>query len=90
MGADWVVVQLSAYDGKPIRCWELEGVSVTNEHNSDGIYWRDNTTGNLIHISGLYNRVMVVNGRWDAAYFQVGVTKKGCKATRTHVYNGSN
>lgn len=73
-GADWVVVQLSALDGKPIRCWQLENTSMVNEQNSDGIYWKDSSTGNMVHISGFYNRVQVLNKQWDKAFEQIGIS----------------
>jgi hypothetical protein len=76
-GSDWVIVQLDAF-GKIIRCWQLEGVSVTNEDQSDGIYWKDET-GNLVHLSGFYNRVQVHARQWDAAFESLGL-KGNCKA----------
>lgn len=77
-GADWVVVQL-AFNGQPFRCWALTNVSITNEPSSDGIYWKD-TAGNLVHISGLYNRVQVINNQWPQAYQTLGLTEAVCKA----------
>ena len=56
-GSDWLIVQLRA-DGEIARCWHLEGVGVTNEAHSDGIFWQD-PAGHLVHISGWYNRVQV-------------------------------
>lgn len=78
VGADWIVVQYSAA-GHPFNCWQLKGVGITNEHASDGIFWVDSKSGNLVHISGWYNRVQV--GRWgsfeDAAVLS-GVDLKRC------------
>lgn len=84
-GADWVIVQVDL-SGRPFRCWALRNVSVTNEAQSDGIYW-ESTEGNLIHISGLYNRVQVVNGNWDAAYREVGLTAAACGRVQGAVYS---
>lgn len=75
-GANWVIVQLDAY-GKVIRCWQLEGVSVANEENSDGIYWK-NEAGNLVHLSGFYNRVQVMNDRWADAFATMGIDGEKC------------
>lgn len=76
-GADWVIVQMDL-NGRPYRCWALRNVSVTNEPHSDGIYW-EGSGGNLVHISGHYNRVQVVNGRWETAYREVGMTRASCE-----------
>lgn len=79
-GADWIVVQMDM-SGRPFRCWELRNTSIANEVQSDGIYWAG-SQGNLIHISGLYNRVQVLNGQWEAAYREVGVTAATCALIR--------
>ena len=60
VGADWIVVQYAA-NGEPINCWKLRDVGITNETNSDGIYWREGS-GHLVHISGWYNRIQVSAG----------------------------
>lgn len=78
VGADWVVVQLDL-EGTPFRCWELHGVSIANEAQSDGIYWEEEN-GNLVHISGLYNRVQVENEAWGAAFASLGLTQETCQA----------
>lgn len=85
-GADWVVVQMDL-SGKPFRCWELRNVSISNEPQSDGIYWKDTTTDNLVHISGLYNRVQVERGNWDKAYTDIGLTKEACAFIRERTYD---
>jgi hypothetical protein len=72
MGADWIVVQYTM-EGKPFNCWKLEGVSISNEAQSDGIYWKDTATGHLVHISGWYNRVQVSNSRYEEAAELLGV-----------------
>lgn len=77
-GSDWVVVQLDL-NGNPFRCWALRNTSIANEAQSDGIYWLDGTTGNLVHISGLYNRVQVEGGNWDHAYRELGLTEDTCE-----------
>src|SRR6185436_5580716 len=79
-GADWVVVQMD-YLGRPFRCWALHNTSIANEQHSDGIYWVDEH-GNLVHISGLYNRVQVMRHRWKEAYAQVGLTEQTCSTIR--------
>ncbi len=76
-GADWVVVQYD-FQGRPFRCWALQNQSITNEPQSDGIYWLSDH-GNLVHISGLYNRVQVENSRWDEAFAEVGLTQDTCE-----------
>lgn len=75
-GADWLVVQLNAF-GEAIRCWQLQGVSIANEPNSDGIYWKDES-GNLIHLSGQYNRVQVHRSNWAAAFATLGMKGDSC------------
>jgi hypothetical protein len=81
-GADWVVVQMDN-NGRPYRCWELHGVSISNEDKSDGIYWKSDRSGNLVHISGNYNRVQIVGGNWDDAFAEVGLTPQSCRQIRT-------
>lgn len=80
LGGDWIVVQ---YDmrGEPFACWKLYDVSMTNEKNSDGIYWLD-AAGNLIHVGGWYNRVQVGNDAWGAAARSVGVILEYCRGGR--------
>lgn len=77
-GADWVVAQMD-FQGKPFRCWELRNAAITNEQGSDGIYWKDPQSGNLVHISNLYNRVQVVSDNWARAYAEIGLTKAECE-----------
>ena len=76
-GADQVVVQFRT-DGTAFNCWKLHNVSVTNEENSDGIYWKDTSTGHLVHISGWYNRNQVSNGDFDSAAQLIGVDSAKC------------
>ncbi len=76
-GADWVIVQYR-FDGEPINCWKLRSASVTNEPTSDGIYWKDNVTGHLVHISGWYNRVQVENGNFESAAGLMGIDVNRC------------
>ena len=75
-GSDWLVVQYN-FEMKPSHCWKLDDTSIANEKGSDGIYW-ETTKGNLVHISGWYNRVQVVNG-WEDAAKDVGVELDKCK-----------
>ena len=70
-GANWIIVQYG-FDGKPINCWKLQNVSVSNEEGSDGIYWKDES-GHLVHISGWYNRVQVSGNNFKEAAELVGV-----------------
>jgi len=79
-GADWLVTQIAA-DGHIVNCWALKDRSITNEHASDGIYWKDGD-GNLVHISGWYNRVQVNNGNWKAAATSLGVEEGSCPGGR--------
>lgn len=76
--SDWIVVQ---YDlkGKPINCWKLPNTSITNEQGSDGIYWLDSNTDNLVHISGWYNRVQVSRGQYDDAAKSLGIELSRCE-----------
>ena len=60
-GADWIVVQYDM-NMNPKCCWKLTNTSITNEAQSDGIYWLDEGSGHLVHISGWYNRVQVKIG----------------------------
>lgn len=77
-GADWVVVQYKM-DGEPINCWNLTNAAISNEQGTDGIYWQDPSTGNLVHISGWYNRVQVVKNNHEAAAIVLGVELSRCK-----------
>jgi hypothetical protein len=70
-GSDWIVVQYAA-NGDPINCWRLQNVSIANETNSDGVYWKEGS-GHLVHISGWYNRVQVDGGRFEEAARLLGV-----------------
>jgi len=83
-GADWVVVQMDN-DGRPYRCWELRGTSVASE-SGDGVYWKDNRSGNLVHISGHFNRVQVTGGNWEHAYATLGLTAETCQMVRRQMY----
>lgn len=74
-GADWIIVTHSA-DGRIINCWQLKDVSVTNESNSDGIYWQDGS--DLIHLSGWYDRVQVGGGDFAKAAKKVGADLSRC------------
>lgn len=80
-GADWIIVQTDL-SGRPFRCWALKDVSVSNESASDGIWWQTEG-GNLVHISGLYNRVQVKGDRWDEAYAELGLTEEVCEAVHS-------
>lgn len=82
-GADWVVVQLDV-NGRPFRCWELHNVSISNETQSDGIQWQA-STGHMVHVSGFYNRVQVIGGRWDEAARELGLTRAACSGVRARV-----
>jgi hypothetical protein len=86
-GADYVVVELAEMDGTPYRCWALKDVSIDNETNSDGIYWKDPQSGNLVHISGSYDYVQVVDGKWAQAYEYLNLTEAECAAIRSRTYN---
>jgi hypothetical protein len=76
-GRDWIVVQYR-YDGTPLNCWRLPNTSITNESNSDGIYWLDPHGGHLVHISGWYNRVQVEGGSWADAGSVLGIDYSKC------------
>lgn len=76
-GADWVVVQYAA-NGRPINCWQLRNTGISNEIQSDGIFWSDGETGHLVHISGWYDRVQVAGGRFGQAAASVGVKLNQC------------
>lgn len=84
-GADWVVTQMDN-DGRPYRCWELHDVSLVSE-SGDGVYWKDTASGNLVHISGHFNRVQVVGGNWDRAFSELGMTKATCAEVRGQAYD---
>jgi hypothetical protein len=74
-GSDWIIVQYS-YDGKPINCWKENNVAITNEPNSDGIFWQHGE--HLIHISGWYNRVQVFNNGFKSAAESIGIDLNKC------------
>lgn len=84
-GADWVVVQMDN-DGRPYRCWVLHDVSISSE-SGDGVYWKDADSGNLIHISGHFNRVQVVGRNLDNAYTTLGLTEDTCAKVRGQMYD---
>lgn len=87
MGADWVVVELTEMDGTPYRCWELRNVALSSEEGSDGIYWKDTISGNLIHVSGSYDYVQVKGDSWDAAFTQINMTRNVCTTVRNRLYD---
>ncbi|MFA6235125.1 MAG: hypothetical protein WC824_13205 [Bacteroidota bacterium] len=76
-GANWVVVKMDL-EGRPYRCWMLKGVSISNESQSDGIYWKS-SDGHLVHISGHYNRVQVERENWESALAELGMSEATCK-----------
>ncbi len=76
-GGDWVIAQYG-FDGKPINCWNLRNVAITTEEHSEGIYWQDSSTGNLIHLSGWYSRVQVSKNNHEAAAKSLGVELQYC------------
>ena len=84
-GADWVVVELR-YDGTPFRCWELENVTLTSEMESDGIWWQLRG-GPIVHVSGVYDYVQVIDGDWEGAFEQINMTRLACTAVNTAVYS---
>lgn len=86
-GADWVVVELTEMGAKPYRCWELRNTTITSETQSDGIYWKDPNTGNLIHVSGSYDYVQVMNGNWNSAFAQLNLDRQACTYVRAKRYN---
>ena len=75
-GSDWIVLQYG-YDGKPINCWKLGNTSITNEAQSDGIYWKA-PEGHLVHVSGWYNRVQVDHNDYAGAAKQLGIDLNAC------------
>jgi len=70
-GANWIIVQYNM-NGQPLAAWKLTDVSVSNEQNSDGIYWKEGS-GHLVHISGWYNRVQVAGNDYAGAAKLLGV-----------------
>jgi hypothetical protein len=87
MGADWVVVELVEMNGSPYRCWELRNVALSSEEGSDGIYWKDRESGNLIHVSGSYDYVQVRDGNWDAAFRQINMSREACTIIHNRVFD---
>ena len=86
-GADFVVVEVKSFDGTPYRCWELFDVAISSERSSDGIYWQDRETGNLVHVAGSYDYVEVQDGNWAAACAEVNMTQEACAQVRALVYD---
>ena len=74
-GADYIVAQFRM-DGTVMNCWKLTNVSVSNEENSDGIYWTE--SGHLVHIAGIYNYVQVDGGKWQEAAKKMNINLAGC------------
>lgn len=79
-GADWIIVQYRM-DGVPMNCWKLEATSVSNEQQSDGIYWKE-PSGHLVHIAGWYNRVQVQGKNFAGAAKSIGIDLDRCKEGR--------
>lgn len=77
-GADWIVVQYR-YDGVPMNCWEMRDTSISNESQTDGIYWRQ-PEGHLVHVSGWYSRVQVTGDDWKGAALALGIDDARCKS----------
>lgn len=88
-GSDWIVVQMSALDGRPIRCWKLIDASLSSESQSDGIYWKDTTNGNMIHIAGFYNYAQVRDSQWVLAFRQLGLTEEFCNELSARTWSAS-
>jgi hypothetical protein len=86
-GADWIIIK-SRMDGTTYRCWKLHNTSVTNEGNSDGIYWKDEG-GHLVHVSGWYDRVQVFHDDYDGAAQLLGVDAAKCGHGAYPAVNGS-
>jgi hypothetical protein len=57
----------------------LEHTAIDNEENTDGIFWLDQHTKHLVHISGWYNRVQVSNGDFSGAAKSIGIDMLSCK-----------
>lgn len=76
-GSDWIVVQYST-SGYPINCWKLSNAAISNEAQTDGIYWQDPQNSNLVHISGWYNRVQVELGDFTGAARSIGIDLSKC------------
>jgi len=85
VGADWIVVELREMDGTPYRCWELQGVSISNEDGSDGIYWLTEH-GNLVHVSGSYDRVQVNKDQWELAFAEINMSRESCEKINQSLY----
>jgi len=77
VSSSWVVAQYT-YDGTMMRCWVLRDSPIANEQSSDGIWWKDFETKHLVHISGWYNRVQVIDGRFKEAANLLGVDISKC------------
>lgn len=80
-GSDWIVVQYKM-DGTPINCWRLHDTSVSNEQQTDGIYWLDPESNHLVHISGWYNRVQIKNANFESAAKLIGIDLNKCQNGR--------
>lgn len=76
-GANWLVVQYTM-SGSVLHCWKLDNVAMENEPHSDGIYWEE-SGGNVVHISNLYNAVQLNGSNWDAAEQRLNLTAKDCQ-----------
>lgn len=75
-GGDWLIVQYTPQG--QTNCWKESNVSVSNEGQSDGIYWQSRT-GHLIHIAGAYTRIQVQKGDFAGAAKGMGIDLARCK-----------
>ena len=81
LGSDWLLVQYQ-YDSKPMNCWQLKDTALASE-GSNGLFWKDSQTGNLVHVSGIaLNRVQISGGNWQAAADHLGVDLTACGSGR--------
>lgn len=76
-GSAWLIVQYN-YDSKPMNCWHYDDVAITTE-GSNGIFWKDPKSGNLIHVSGIaLNRVQISGDNWENASEHLGIKLTAC------------
>jgi len=67
-GSDWLVIEYTD-DGYVMDFWELHNCFISNEEESDGIYfvYEENKKSQVVHISGRYKLIEIKNDQWEWA-----------------------
>lgn len=73
-----IIVQHDS-QGKPFSCWSMPLEQIN--YVDDGIWW-DVSNGNRMYIHGSFTQIMVLDGKWDEAWAELGLTGAQCKAIK--------